>query len=97
VKVWDGSRELLVRALLAALSLINRVWEETESELETNFDAETQVALAWFASCGFDARASGELIMLTAAKHVGALANRPGASFRSERPCAVDRKSWVRG
>jgi putative DNA methylase len=51
-----------------ALSLINRVWEEIESELETNFDAETQVALAWFASYGFDARASGELIMLTTAK-----------------------------
>src|ERR1700733_11382364 len=31
-----------------ALSLINRVWEEIENELEANFDAETQVALAWF-------------------------------------------------
>jgi putative DNA methylase len=51
-----------------ALALINRVWEEIESELETNFDAETQVALAWFGSYGFDARASGELIMLTTAK-----------------------------
>ena len=53
-----------------ALSLINRVWEEIESELETNFDAETQVALAWFATYGFDARASGELIMLTTAKDI---------------------------
>src|SRR4029077_18860914 len=43
-----------------ALSLINRVWEEIESELENNFDAETQVALAWYASYGFEARASGE-------------------------------------
>ena len=39
-----------------ALSLINRVWEEIENELDTNFDAETQVALAWFATYGFDAR-----------------------------------------
>jgi putative DNA methylase len=45
-----------------ALSLINRVWEEIENELDTNFDAETQVALAWFATFGFDSRASGELI-----------------------------------
>jgi len=52
-----------------ALSLINRVWEEIENELDTNFDAETQVALAWFATYGFDARVSGELIMLTTAKN----------------------------
>jgi putative DNA methylase len=51
-----------------ALALINRVWEEIENELDAAFDAETQVALAWFASYGFDARASGELIMLTTAK-----------------------------
>ena len=37
-----------------ALSLINRVWEEIENELDTNFDPETQVALAWFATYGFD-------------------------------------------
>lgn len=53
-----------------ALSLINRVWEEIENELDTNFDAETQVALAWFATYGFDARASGELITLANAKNV---------------------------
>ncbi|RAH96072.1 hypothetical protein DLJ53_33530 [Acuticoccus sediminis] len=52
-----------------ALALINRVWEEIENELDQAFDAETQVALAWFATYGFDARASGELIMLTTAKN----------------------------
>jgi putative DNA methylase len=53
-----------------ALSLINRVWEEIENELDTNFDAETQVALAWFATYGFDAKPSGELITLANAKNV---------------------------
>ena len=53
-----------------ALSLINRVWEEIENELDTNFDAETQVALAWFATYGFDARSSGELITLANAKNI---------------------------
>lgn len=52
-----------------ALALINRVWEEIENELDQAFDAETQVALAWFATYGFDARASGELITLTTAKN----------------------------
>jgi putative DNA methylase len=37
-----------------ALSLINRVWEEIENELDANFDPETQVALAWFATYGFE-------------------------------------------
>ncbi|WP_261317940.1 DUF1156 domain-containing protein [Rhizobium leguminosarum] len=54
-----------------ALTLINRVWEELENELETNFDAETQVALAWFATYGFEARQSGELITLANAKNIG--------------------------
>lgn len=53
-----------------ALSLINRVWEEIDQELDANFDPETQVALAWFATFGFDARASGELITLANAKNV---------------------------
>jgi putative DNA methylase len=53
-----------------ALSLINRVWEEIENELETNFDPETQVALAWFATYGFDTKPSGELITLANAKNV---------------------------
>ena len=44
-----------------ALSLINRVWEEIENELDANFDPETQVALAWFASYGYEAKKSGEL------------------------------------
>lgn len=53
-----------------ALSLINRVWEEIDQELEAVFDAETQVALAWFATYGFDARQSGELITLANAKNI---------------------------
>jgi putative DNA methylase len=52
-----------------ALALINRVWEEIENELDQAFDPETQVALAWFATYGFDTRASGELITLTTAKN----------------------------
>lgn len=52
-----------------ALALINRVWEEIENELDAAFDAETQVALAWYGSYGFDARPSGELITLTTAKN----------------------------
>ena len=52
-----------------ALAVINRVWEEIENELDQAFDPETQVALAWYATYGFDARASGELITLTTAKN----------------------------
>lgn len=52
-----------------ALALINRVWEELEGEIDAQLDAVTQVALAWFASYGFDARSSGELITLTTAKN----------------------------
>lgn len=52
-----------------ALTLINRVWGEIENDLDVNFDPETQVALAWFATYGFDARPSGELITLTTAKN----------------------------
>jgi putative DNA methylase len=53
-----------------ALSLINRVWEEIDQELDAAFDAETQVALAWFATYGLDARPSGELITLANAKNI---------------------------
>jgi putative DNA methylase len=53
-----------------ALSLINRVWGEIENELDTNFDPETQVALAWYADYGFDSRPSGELITLANAKNI---------------------------
>jgi putative DNA methylase len=53
-----------------ALSLINRVWDEIENELTEAFDAPTQVALAWFATYGFDARPSGELIVLANAKNI---------------------------
>ena len=51
-------------------ALINRVWEEIENDLDANFDPETQVALAWFATYGFDARPSGELIRLANAKNI---------------------------
>ncbi|RYD96172.1 MAG: DUF1156 domain-containing protein [Sphingobacteriales bacterium] len=53
-----------------ALSLINRVWEEIDNELEAAFDAETQVALAWYSTFGFDTRSSGELITLANAKNI---------------------------
>ncbi len=53
-----------------ALGMINRVWEELENELDTAFDPETQVALAWFATYGFDAKQSGELITLANAKNI---------------------------
>jgi putative DNA methylase len=59
-----------VMPVKTALSLINRVWEEIENELDTNFDAETQVALAWFATYGFDTRVSGDLITLANAKNI---------------------------
>lgn len=52
-----------------ALALINRVWEEIENELDQAFDPATQVALAWFATYGFEPRSSGELITLTTAKN----------------------------
>ncbi|MXO57947.1 DUF1156 domain-containing protein [Altererythrobacter salegens] len=53
-----------------ALTIINRVWGEIENEADTALDAETQVALAWFASYGFDAKPSGDLITLANAKNV---------------------------
>lgn len=53
-----------------ALAIINRIWGEIENEGDASFDAETQVALAWFASYGFDAKASGELITLANAKNI---------------------------
>ncbi|MEJ0019699.1 MAG: hypothetical protein WDN25_24735 [Acetobacteraceae bacterium] len=53
-----------------ALALINRVWGEIENDLDANFDSETQVALAWFATYGFDARSSGDLISLANAKNI---------------------------
>lgn len=52
-----------------ALALINRVWEEIENDLDNAFDPETQVALAWFGSYGFDTKPSGELITLANAKN----------------------------
>jgi putative DNA methylase len=55
-----------------ALALINRVWGEIENDLDANFDPETQVALAWFATYGFEARAAGDLITLANAKNIPA-------------------------
>lgn len=62
----DDDRPMTVKT---ALALINRTWEEIENELDAAFDSETQVALAWYASYGFDARTSGQLITLTTAKN----------------------------
>lgn len=62
----DDDRVMTVKT---ALALINRVWEEIENELDQAFDTATQVALAWFATYGFEPRASGELITLTTAKN----------------------------
>ena len=70
-----------------ALSLINRVWEEIENELDTDFDAETQVALAWFATYGFDKRKSGELITLANAKNVPSNALFSTGVFKDLRRC----------
>lgn len=53
-----------------ALALINRAWEEIENELDNAFDAETQVALAWYAQYGFDAKPSGDLINVATAKDI---------------------------
>lgn len=54
-----------------ALAIINRIWGEIENEADASLDPESQVALAWFASYGFDAKPSGELITLANAKNVG--------------------------
>ncbi|TPJ27152.1 DUF1156 domain-containing protein [Mesorhizobium sp. B2-8-3] len=51
-----------------ALSIINRTWEEIDNEIVASFDPETQVALAWFSSYGFEPKPSGELITLANAK-----------------------------
>jgi putative DNA methylase len=68
----DDDSPMTVRT---ALALINRVWGEIEDDLDANFDPETQVALAWFATYGFDARSSGDLINIATAKNtaIGAL------------------------
>ena len=53
-----------------ALSLINRVWDEIEHEAAEALDPASQVALAWFAAYGFDARPAGDLINLANAKNL---------------------------
>jgi putative DNA methylase len=61
----DDDSPMTVRT---ALALINRVWGEIEADLDANFDPETQVALARFATYGFDVRPSGDLINIATAK-----------------------------
>jgi len=63
----------------------DRVWEELENELDAAFDAETQVALAWFATFGFDKRKSGELITLANAKNVPSSALFSSGVFKDPR------------
>jgi len=41
-----------------------------ENDLDANFDPETQVALAWFATYGFDTRSAGDLITVANAKNI---------------------------
>ncbi|MBX9665922.1 DUF1156 domain-containing protein [Novosphingobium sp.] len=65
--LMDDDSSMTVRTALAD---INRIWGEIENEADASLDPETQVALAWFATYGFDARTSGELIMLANAKNV---------------------------
>jgi len=64
-RVLDDDSPMTVKT---ALALINRVWGEIEDDLDAAFDPETQVALAWFSTYGFDARASGDLINVATAK-----------------------------
>lgn len=84
-----------------ALSLINRVWEEIDQELDAAFDAETQVALAWFATYGFEARVSGELITLANAKNIASNALFDSGVFKDLRgraaltPRAELQKGWT--
>jgi putative DNA methylase len=65
--LMDDDSAMSVRTALAD---INRIWGEIENEADATLDAETQVALAWFASYGFDAKPSGDLITLANAKNV---------------------------
>ena len=65
--IEDDDSPMSVRT---ALSLINRAWGEIENEAAEVLDAPTQVALAWFAAYGFDARPTGDLITLANAKDV---------------------------
>jgi putative DNA methylase len=68
-----------------AITVINRVWEEIENEIDSAFDPETQVALAWFATYGFDRRKSGELITLANAKAIPASALFDSGIFQDYR------------
>ena len=63
----DDDSTMTVKTVLA---LINRIWGEIENEGDASLDAETQVALAWFGSYGFEAKSSGELITLANAKNI---------------------------
>ncbi len=82
-----------VMPVKTALALINRAWGEIENEADADYDPETQVALAWFGSYGFDARASGDLISMANAKNIpsealfksGVFANMSGKAALTER------------
>jgi putative DNA methylase len=63
----DDDSQMTVKT---ALALINRVWGEIEDDVDTAFDPETQVALAWFHTYGFDVRSSGDLISMANAKNI---------------------------
>jgi putative DNA methylase len=82
----DDDSRMSVRT---ALAVINRVWEEIENELDQVFDPETQVALAWFSTYGFDLRASGELITLANAKNIPAASLFASGVFKDLRGKAV--------
>lgn len=68
-----------------ALALINRVREELLSDQDAAYDAETQVALAWFTAYGFDARPSGEAITLAQSKNTALGSLFASGVFKDER------------
>jgi putative DNA methylase len=78
----DDDSRMTVRT---ALSLINRAWDEIENEATEALDAPTQVAVAWFASFGMEARPAGDLITLANAKNVATQALFDGRIFHDGR------------
>lgn len=86
----DDDRSMTVAR---ALALVNHVWDALESEWDATVDPETQVALAWYASWGYDLRPSGELITLANAKNTSLDALFDGRVFenRKGRAALVER------
>jgi putative DNA methylase len=78
----DDDSRMTVRT---ALSLINRAWDEIENEATEALDAPTQVAVAWFASFGMEARPAGDLITLANAKNVATQTLFDGRIFHDGR------------